>query len=168
MKRKEATQGEGEFKKTVQNYTISYCNKEFLGRSLYGEVRLGFENNEKRVKAFRINPLPLSEQSRANLDLQKYYSQLGACVRLVYGSVESQSNSYTVMEYFPKTFKTELGYFRKLTKNMEPYIDKFLQAYSRLYYYRIAHGNISLDNIGIAFDGKVKLMDFRHLDQISF
>jgi RIO-like serine/threonine protein kinase len=47
---------------------------------------------------------------------------------------------------------------------MEPYIEKFLQSYSRLYYYRVTHGNISLDNIGIAFDGKVKLMDFRPLD----
>jgi hypothetical protein len=25
-----------------------------------------------------------------------------------------------------------------------------------------------LDNIGIAFDGKIKLMDFRQLDQLSF
>ena len=71
------------------------------------------------------------------------------------------------MEYFPKTFRTELGYFRKLTKHLEPFIEKFLQAYSQIYFLRINHGNISLENIGITFDGKVKLMDFRPLD-LSF
>lgn len=71
------------------------------------------------------------------------------------------------MEYYPKTFRTELGYFRKLTKNLEPFIDRFFQAYSRLYYLRINHGNITLENVGITFDGKVKLMDFRQLD-LSF
>lgn len=34
-----------EYKKIIHNYTISYCKKEFLGRSLYGEVRLGYETS---------------------------------------------------------------------------------------------------------------------------
>lgn len=85
---------------------------------MYGEVRLGYENKEKKVRAIRINSLPMSEQAKANLNLQKKYSQLTTCARTIYESIESQSNRYTVMEYFPRTFKSELGYFRKLTKNM--------------------------------------------------
>ncbi len=30
------------------------------------------------------------------------------------------------------------------------------------------HGNISMDNIGIAFDGKVKIMDFRSVQHLTF
>ena len=37
-----------------------------------------------------------------------------------------------------------------------------------MYYYRITHGNLTIDNIGITFEGKVKLMDFRALDKLSF
>lgn len=29
---------------------------------------------------------------------------------------------------------------------------------------KVFHGNISINNIGITFDGKVKIMDFRSLD----
>ena len=34
---------------------------------------------------------------------------------------------------------------------------------------RVAHGSLTLQNIGITFDGKVKLMDFSpNIDSLSF
>lgn len=68
------------------------------------------------------------------------------------------------MEYFPKTFKTELGAFQKSYKYLNEMLHKFFQAYSTLYHLRFNHGNISLENIGITYDGAVKLMDFRPLN----
>lgn len=47
---------------------------------------------------------------------------------------------------------------------MEELVAKFLEAYSVMYHLHIFHGNISLTNICITFDGRVKLTDFRPLD----
>ena len=105
-------------KKKIKNYTISYCPKEFLGRSLYGEVRLGIKDDEKKVYVFRINPLPISKHVSSYLELQSYYSNVKEAVSEVHDVIETQSNRYTIMEYFPKTFRTELSQFRKLTKNL--------------------------------------------------
>ena len=44
---------------------------------------------------------------------------------------------------------------------MESLIEKFLVAYANFYYMHVFHGNLSLTNICITFEGKVKLMDFR-------
>lgn len=43
---------------------------------------------------------------------------------------------------------------------MDEYVEKFLRVYAFFYNMRVAHGNLSLHNIGITFDGRVKLMDF--------
>ena len=71
------------------------------------------------------------------------------------------------MEYFPKTFRTEIDEIRKKTVYMETVVEKFLYAYATFYYMRVYHGNLSLENICITFDNKVKLMDFRVLN-VSF
>ena len=44
---------------------------------------------------------------------------------------------------------------------MESLLEKFLESYATLYFMHIYHGNLTLSNICITFDGKVKLMDFR-------
>jgi hypothetical protein len=52
---------------------------------------------------------------------------------------------------------------------MDEYVEKFLRVYAFFYNMRVAHGNLTLHNIGITFDGKVKLMDFRvNTDNIPF
>lgn len=95
------------------------------------------------------------------LNLQKLYSDLKDFSRIVHEDVSSSSSNYTVLEYFPKTFESEIQNFRKNQKYFDEMIEKFLKTYSFFYNMRVSHGNLLPSNIGITFDSKVKLMDFQ-------
>ena len=71
-------------KKKIKGYTVSYCVKEHLGRSLYGEVRLGMHDEQRKVYVFRINPLPLTQHVKNYLNLQKYYANAKEAVAEVH------------------------------------------------------------------------------------
>ena len=71
-------------KKKIKGYTISYCSKEYLGRSLYGEVRLGIKDEERKVYVFRINSLPVSQHVQNYLTLQSYYGNVKEAVAEVH------------------------------------------------------------------------------------
>ena len=113
--------------------------------------------------------MPLTPALALFLELQEHYSGLGRCARVTYEPVHSSSNHYQPLEYFPKTFLSERDSFRTNSKLMDEYVEKFLRVYAFFYNMRVAHGNLSLQNIGITFDGKVKLMDFApNHDNLSF
>ena len=49
-------------------------------------------------------------------------AKIDDCVCQIYETIETTTNQYTIIEYFPKTFKTELSGFQKTTK----YLDQLL------------------------------------------
>ena len=71
-------------KKKVKGYTISFCPKEHLGRSLYGDIRLGIRDGERKVIAFRVNSLPISQHIGSYLSAQQYYGNIKEAAREVY------------------------------------------------------------------------------------
>jgi len=123
-------------------------------------MRSGYQHNQNKVIMFRIVELPLTPNNSLFLELQDHYSDLSGFARTVYAPVHSSSNHYLPLEYFPKTFNSEQSAFKSNSKHMDEYIEKFLRVYAFFYNMRVSHGNLTLHNIGITFDGKVKLMDF--------
>jgi hypothetical protein len=55
---------------------ISFCPKEYYGKSFHGDMRLGFHTKTNKIFIFRISPLPLSSNITAFTILQKEYSEL--------------------------------------------------------------------------------------------
>lgn len=64
------TVSETSLKKKIKDYNVSYCKNEFITKNLYGEIRLGYKNENKKVYAFRISPLPLSAYTKSIFGLQ--------------------------------------------------------------------------------------------------
>jgi hypothetical protein len=116
---------------------------------------------------FRINPLPLSQNMKAFLALQKTFSDLREYARVIHNDINSSSSNYTPLELFPKTFESEIVNFRKNPKYFDEHIEKFFKTYSFFYNMNVPHGNLIPSNIGITFDSKVKLMDFQILPENS-
>lgn len=67
-------------KKRVRSYDISYSRRDFIGRSLFGEIRLGYQKYSKKVHAIRINPLPISQYVHENTKIQDEVSVLKEAV----------------------------------------------------------------------------------------
>jgi hypothetical protein len=94
----------GNMQKKIKDYVISYDSNEFLGKNIHGEIRTGYRAKDNHIIVFRITPLPLTPQLAQFLDLQIVYSPLSSYSRKIEQPVQSTSNYYVPMEYFPKTF----------------------------------------------------------------
>lgn len=146
--------------KKIADYVISYCPSEYYGKNIHGEIRAGYKIKDNKIVVFRIVPLPLTPPLAAFLQLQRAYSGLSGYARSLQDPLHSSSNHYVPLEYFPKTFHSERALFKTNAKYMDEYVEKFLRVYAFFYNMRVTHGNLTARNIGITFEGKVKLMDF--------